>query len=67
MRYFKALDVELENALDRALQIGYRHIDTATVYKNEHVIGRVLKKWFTSGKLRREDVFVTTKVIFYIV
>ncbi|XP_060523373.1 aldo-keto reductase family 1 member A1-like [Cylas formicarius] len=52
----------LEKALDVALEVGYRHIDTAYLYKNEHIIGKVLKKWFSSGKLKREDVFITTKL-----
>lgn len=52
----------LEVALDSALEAGYRHIDTATVYQNEHIIGKVLKKWFSSGKLKRDDVFITTKI-----
>ncbi|XP_072390215.1 dihydrodiol dehydrogenase 3-like [Diabrotica undecimpunctata] len=53
---------ELEAALEVALETGYRHIDTATVYQNEHVIGKVLNKWLTSGKLKREDIFITTKL-----
>lgn len=59
---FQAKDLELEKALDLALQAGYRHIDTATVYENEKVIGRVLKRWFDSGKLTRKDIFITTKL-----
>ncbi|CAG9765208.1 unnamed protein product [Ceutorhynchus assimilis] len=51
-----------ENDLNEALEAGYRHFDTAAAYKNEHVIGQVLKSWFDSGKLKREDVFVTTKL-----
>lgn len=42
--------------------MGYRHIDTAFAYGNEHIIGDVLKTWFKSGKLKREDVFITTKL-----
>ncbi|KAJ8918851.1 hypothetical protein NQ315_011139 [Exocentrus adspersus] len=53
---------ELATTLNNALEIGYRHIDTAFAYKNEAFIGRVLKKWFSSGKLKREDVFITTKL-----
>ncbi|KAF6212214.1 hypothetical protein GE061_012735 [Apolygus lucorum] len=49
-------------AVDAALEAGYRHIDTAHVYKNETGIGTVLKKWFDSGKLKREEVFIVTKV-----
>ncbi|KAF6212226.1 hypothetical protein GE061_012747 [Apolygus lucorum] len=52
---------EVEIAVDAALAAGYRHIDTASSYGNEEGIGRVLKKWFDSGKLKREDVFIVTK------
>lgn len=48
--------------MDIALEVGYRHIDTAYRYKNEHIIGKVLKRWFDSGRLKREDVFITTKL-----
>lgn len=57
-------DNNLEIPLETALEVGYRHIDTAYEYFNEHVIGKVLKKWFDSGKLKREDVFITTKLSF---
>jgi 2,5-diketo-D-gluconate reductase A len=41
-----------------ALEIGYRHIDTATLYQNESDVGRAVKD---SG-LDREQIFVTTKL-----
>jgi len=50
-----------EEALNTALEVGYRHIDGAFVYRTEAIIGRVLKKWLSSGKLRREDIFITSK------
>ncbi|XP_012054509.1 PREDICTED: alcohol dehydrogenase [NADP(+)] A [Atta cephalotes] len=53
---------ELEAALDAALKAGYRHIDTATVYENERFIGNVLKKWLDSGRIKRSDLFIVTKV-----
>ncbi|XP_058802087.1 aldo-keto reductase family 1 member A1 [Phymastichus coffea] len=59
---WQASDEELEAALDNALESGYRHIDTAPVYLNEHVIGKVLKKWLDSGKLKRDDLFIVTKL-----
>ncbi|XP_022910891.2 1,5-anhydro-D-fructose reductase isoform X2 [Onthophagus taurus] len=59
---WQAKDDELESALDAALEAGYRHIDTAYVYENEKVIGRVLKKWLSSKKIKREDLFIVTKV-----
>ncbi|MGZ9583346.1 aldo/keto reductase [Paenibacillus marinisediminis] len=49
---------EVENAVLTALQTGYRHIDTAAVYRNEEGVGKALKQ---SG-VAREDIFVTTKV-----
>lgn len=60
----KACGEDLEIALDAALEAGYRHIDTATVYENEHIIGNVLQKWFDSGKIKRSDLFIVTKVCF---
>jgi diketogulonate reductase-like aldo/keto reductase len=32
------------------------------MYQNEASIGKTLKKWFDSGKLKREDIFIVTKV-----
>lgn len=53
---------ELEKALNAALETGYRHIDTAYIYNNEHIIGKVLQQWISSGKLKREELFITTKL-----
>ncbi|KAK4885011.1 hypothetical protein RN001_001282 [Aquatica leii] len=53
---------EIKNAVLAALDCGYRHIDTAFSYNNEEAIGNALKEWFTSGKGKRTDVFVTTKL-----
>ncbi|XP_037035048.1 aldose reductase-related protein 2-like [Bradysia coprophila] len=53
---------ELETALDEALKAGYRHIDTAYMYENEHIIGKVLKRWFDSGNIKRDELFVVTKL-----
>ena len=44
--------------VEQALRLGYRHIDTAEMYENEREVGEGLR---ASG-LKREDVFVTTKV-----
>jgi diketogulonate reductase-like aldo/keto reductase len=42
----------------RALDVGYRHFDTATVYGNEEQVGQALAK----SAVRREEIFVTTKL-----
>ena len=47
-----------QRAVEYALKIGYRHIDTARIYNNESDVGTALRK---SG-IRREDVFITTKL-----
>ncbi|XP_054005537.1 estradiol 17 beta-dehydrogenase 5 [Hylaeus anthracinus] len=52
----------LKKALNIALEAGYRHIDTAPVYYNEKIIGEVLKTWIDSGKIKRSDLFIVTKL-----
>jgi alcohol dehydrogenase (NADP+) len=46
----------------KAIYSGYRHIDCASVYGNEKNIGYVLKEIFNSGFLKREDLWITSKV-----
>jgi len=50
---------ETERAVEWALEAGYRHIDTASMYRNEQSVGAALSR---SG-LPREQVFVTTKLM----
>jgi 2,5-diketo-D-gluconate reductase B len=49
-------------AVETALRLGYRHVDTAERYGNETEVGEGLARGLRSAGLRREDVFVTTKV-----
>jgi 2,5-diketo-D-gluconate reductase A len=46
------------DATVKALEVGYRHIDTAYLYHNERGVGEALRR----SELDRNDVFVTTKV-----
>ena len=48
---------ECVNAVRSALELGYRHIDTAQAYGNEQSVGQGLRE---SG-VRRDEVFITTK------
>lgn len=41
---------------------GYRMLDTAKMYKNEAGVGRALSELFKEGVVKREDIFVTTKL-----
>ena len=50
---------ETEQAVEWALEAGYRHIDTASMYRNEQSVGAALRH---SG-LPREELFVTTKLM----
>ncbi|KAI6174507.1 alcohol dehydrogenase [Aphelenchoides bicaudatus] len=59
---WQAKEGQVAVALRQALNAGYRLIDTAAAYGNEKEIGEVLKQEFAEGTLKREDVFVTTKL-----
>lgn len=49
---------QVEQIVKMALSIGYRHIDTAQVYKNEQEVGSAIKQ----AHIDREELFVTTKI-----
>ncbi|XP_057372581.1 1,5-anhydro-D-fructose reductase-like [Daphnia carinata] len=55
---------EVKEAVNAALETGYRHIDTAYLYQNEAAIGQVIHEWINSGKLKRQELFITTKLPF---
>src|SRR6195256_200298 len=44
--------------VEQALKLGYRHIDTAQIYENEREVGEGMR----ASKVRRDEIFVTTKV-----
>ncbi|MBT2574133.1 aldo/keto reductase [Bacillus sp. ISL-51] len=53
---------ELVNAVKTALVHGYRSVDTAAIYGNEEGVGEGLRQGLKEAGLKREDVFVTSKV-----
>jgi 2,5-diketo-D-gluconate reductase A len=53
---------EAEVAVDQAIRLGYRHIDTAESYKNEAGVGAGIKRTLHNGGVARGDLFVTTKL-----
>ncbi|XP_058450039.1 glyoxal reductase-like [Malaya genurostris] len=53
----------INETLDYALKAGYRHIDTALVYRNEEHIGKALQTLLPKYNLKREDIFITSKLI----
>uniref|UniRef100_A0A6P7GRS8 Aldose reductase A-like n=1 Tax=Diabrotica virgifera virgifera TaxID=50390 RepID=A0A6P7GRS8_DIAVI len=52
----------VSKAMDMALEAGYRLFDTAAMYDNEKEIGDALKELLPKHNLKREDVFITTKL-----
>jgi diketogulonate reductase-like aldo/keto reductase len=51
-------DDEATTAVSKALEVGYRSIDTAMIYQNEKGVGKALKE----SSVPREELFITTKV-----
>lgn len=48
-----------------SIRLGYRLIDTAFYYKNEKEIGEAIKDKIADGTVKREDLFVVEKVIYF--
>ena len=53
---------EAEDMSFAAIKYGYRHIDTAAVYRNEDGVGRALKRIYEDTDLKRSDLTITTKL-----
>lgn len=49
-------------AVKIAIDAGYRHIDGAFVYFNEHEVGQAIREKIAEGKIKREDIFYCGKV-----
>jgi diketogulonate reductase-like aldo/keto reductase len=49
-------------AIKKALQVGFRHLDCAERYRNEDAVGEALKEAFRKGPAQREAVYVTAKL-----
>lgn len=53
---------EIEKAVKDAIDVGYRHIDTAWAYENESSIGKAVRSKIADGTIKRSDMFIVTKV-----
>jgi len=55
---WQASNEQAQTAVEKALEVGYRSIDTAAIYQNEEGVGHALKQ----ATLPREELFITTKL-----
>ncbi|KAH0808360.1 hypothetical protein GEV33_014435 [Tenebrio molitor] len=53
---------EVQNAIKHAIDVGYRHIDCAMLYGNEKEIGEAIREKIADGTVKREELFVVTKL-----
>ena len=59
---YKLQGEECVRVVREAIESGYRHFDTATLYHNEEALGKGLREAIAAGDVAREDFFVTSKV-----
>lgn len=52
----------IEDIVFQSIKDGVRHIDTASVYENEDKVGRAINKAIKEGIVKREDLFIVTKL-----
>jgi len=54
--------IETKKAVKTALEVGFRQFDCAERYRNEKEVGEAIKEVFKEGKIKREELFVGTKL-----
>ena len=59
---WKSAPGEVFNAVVEAIKVGYRHIDCAYIYENESEIGNALQKVIKDGIVKREELWITSKL-----
>jgi len=58
----RAVSVDVESLVYGAIEIGYRHFDCARCYMTEDKVGNAIARQIAEGNVRREDLFITSKL-----
>lgn len=59
---WKSKPGEVYDAVRAAIEIGYRHLDCAWIYGNEHEVGRAIEDAIDAGEVERDELWVTSKL-----
>ena len=59
---WKSSPGDVGEAICEAIRLGYRHIDCAAIYGNEAEVGQAIRKCITDGLIKREELWVTSKL-----
>lgn len=59
---WKSKPGQVLDAVKAAINIGYRHVDCALAYQNEAEVGQAIKEKIDDNTIKREDIFVTSKL-----
>lgn len=59
---WKSAKGEVYQVVRKAIEIGYRHFDCAFIYGNEHEIGQAISDAVKNGEIKREELWITSKL-----